>query len=165
MPPTMRFRFGKGAPTGDDVAQAAHFLLAQRGELLAIEHLEQRGYRVVAANFSLPIGRNIRGVIVRAEIDIIAYDQETLCFIEVKTRASDDFVAPQANVDLRKRRQVARAARAYRRMLGLMNASYRYDVVTVIAKPDGSEPRINLLKGFWSEAQLKKRKWQQQYWH
>ena len=119
---------------------------------------------MVAANFSLPIGRNRRNVIVNAEIDVVAYDGPILCFIEVKTRASDDFAPPQANVDLRKRRQISRAALAYRRMLGLIDAAYRYDVVTVVAKPDGSEPRIELLKGFWSDARLKKRRWHEQYW-
>src|SRR5204862_4137863 len=112
--------------------RAEHFELGARGEALAIELLEQKGYRIVAANFSLPIGRNTRDVIVTAEIDIVAYDGPTLCFIEVKTRASDEFAPPQVNVDLRKRRQIARAARGYRRMLGLMNAAYRYDVVTVV---------------------------------
>src|SRR5437588_6914521 len=106
--------------------RARHFELGARGEALAIEHLERFGYRIVAANFSLPIGRNTRDVIVNAEIDVVAYDGRTLCFIEVKTRATDDFAAPQANVDLRKRRQIARAARGYRRMLGLMGAPYRY---------------------------------------
>ena len=143
---------------------AAHFELGRRGEALAIEHLEQAGYRIVAANFSLPIGRNVRDVVVNAEIDVVAYDGPTLCFVEVKTRASDDFAPPEVNVDLRKRRQIARAALAYRRMLGLVNEPYRYDVVTLVAKPDGAEPRIQLLKGFWSDRQLKKRKWQEHYW-
>ena len=98
---------------------APHFELGRRGEEMAIEHLERTGYRIVAANFRLPIGRNTRDAIVNAEIDIVAYDGPTLCFVEVKTRASDEFAAPQANVDLRKRRQIARAARGYRRMLGL----------------------------------------------
>ena len=99
-----------------------------------------------------------------AEIDIVAYDEATLCFIEVKTRASDDFAPPQANVDLRKRRQIARAARGYRRMFGLADAPYRYDVVTVITKPDESHPRIELLKGFWTDEQLRKRHWHEPYW-
>src|SRR3954471_5801617 len=98
--------------------RAPHFALGAHGEALAIEHLEQKGYRIVAANFSLPIGRNTRDVIVNAEIDVVAYDGTTLCFIEVKTRASDKIAAPQANVDLRKRRQITRAARGYRRMFG-----------------------------------------------
>src|SRR2546428_10194607 len=101
---------------------APHFELGQRGETLAIEHLERAGYRIVAANFSVPIGRNTRDVLINAEIDVVAYDGSTLCFIEVKTRGSDEFAAPQANVDLRKRRQIARAARGYRRMFGLIGA-------------------------------------------
>jgi len=120
--------------------------------------LERLGYRIVAANFSLPIGRNTRDVIVNAEIDVVAYDGPILCFIEVKTRVSDDFALPQTNVDLRKRRQIARAARGYRRMMGLAAAPFRYDVVTVIAKPDDVNPRIELLKGFWTDEQLQKMK-------
>ena len=161
----MRFAFTKSKEKANDSAIApTHFDLGRRGEALAVEHLEQNGYHIAAANFSLPIGRNLRDVIVNAEIDVVAYDGPTLCFVEVKTRASDDFARPQVNVDLRKRRQIVRAALAYRRMLGLVDAAYRYDVVTVVAKPDGSEPRIELLKGFWSDEQLKKTKWQKNYW-
>lgn len=146
-------------------ARARHFVLGERGEALAREHLERAGYRIVAANFTLPIGRNTRDVVVNAEIDIVAYDEATLCFIEVKTRASDDFAPPQANVDLRKRRQIARAARGYRKMFGLMDAPYRYDVVTVVTKPGTHLARIELMKGFWSDQQLRKRHWREQpYW-
>ena len=147
---------------------APHFELGRRGEELAIKHLTQQGYRIVAANFNLPIGRNRRDVIVNAEIDIVAYDGPTLCFIEVKARASDEFAPPQVNVDLRKRRQIARAARGYRAMLGLMNAPYRYDVVTIIfgsaAKPDDEEPHIELLKNFWTDEKRRKRSWYDARW-
>jgi putative endonuclease len=144
-------------------ARSPHFALGERGEALALEYLERAGYRIVAANFSLPIGRNTRDVIINAEIDLVAYDGPTLCFIEVKTRASDE-VAPQTNVDLRKRRQVARAARGYRSMFGLLSAPHRYDVVTVIAKHIDAEPRIEILKGFWTDQQLRKRNWHEAYW-
>ncbi len=144
---------------------APHFELGARGETLALEHLDRAGYRIVAANFSLPIGRNTRDVIVTAEIDIVAYDGPTLCFIEVKTRVSDEFAPPQVNVDLRKRRQIARAARAYRRMLGLINEAYRYDVVTVVLPNDAEEnARIELLKNFWTDEKLRKRNWYDARW-
>lgn len=147
---------------------APHFELGRRGEALAIEHLERARYRIVAANFRLPIGRNTRDAMVNAEIDVVAYDGSTLCFVEVKTRASDEIAAPQANVDLRKRRQIARAARGYRRMLGLTDATYRYDVVTVVLPSPGkqivAEPRIELLKNFWTDEKLRKRNWQDTRW-
>ena len=122
--------------------------LGKLGEAYAAAYLEQRGYRLVAANFTLPVGRNLRGVIVNAEIDLVAYDGDTLCFVEVKTRASDWFAPPQVNVDLRKRRQVARAARAYRRLLELESEAYRFDVVTVVL-PDDSTPRIELIRNYF----------------
>ena len=157
----MRARITDREPVLD---RAQHFELGARGEALAIDHLERLGYRIVAANFSLPIGRNTRDAIVIAEIDVVAYDGPILCFVEVKTRVSDDFALPQTNVDLRKRRQIARAARGYRRMMGLTAAPFRYDVVTVIAKPDDVNPRIELLKGFWTDEQLRKKKWHEPYW-
>src|SRR5215213_1722572 len=116
--------------------------LGKLGEAYAAAYLEQAGYRLVAANFTLPVGRNLRDAVVNAEIDLVAYEGETLCFVEVKTRASDWFAPPQVNVDLRKRRQITRAARNYRQMLGIKSEPHRYDVVTVILS---DSPRIELL--------------------
>lgn len=125
--------------------------LGKLGEAYAAAYLEQLGYRLVAANFTLPVGRNLRGAIVTTEIDLVAYDGDTLCFVEVKTRASDWFAPPQVNVDLRKRRQIARAARAYRHMLGIEDQPYRYDVVTVILE---EPPQIELLRNFWTDKSI-----------
>jgi putative endonuclease len=130
--------------------------LGQLGEAYAAAYLEQLGYRLVAANFTIPVGRNLRGAIVKAEIDLVAYDGETLCFVEVKTRSSDWFAPPQVNVNLRKQRQIARAARAYRRLLGLTEQPYRYDVITVVLTD--ASPQIELLRNFWSESSMKKKR-------
>src|SRR6476661_8358293 len=132
--------------------------LGNLGESYAATYLDQLGYRLVAANFTLPVGRNLRGAIINAEIDLVAYDGDTLCFIEVKTRASDWFAPPQVNVDLRKRRQITRAARVYRQMLGVEEQSHRYDVVTVVIGDD-STPQIELLRNFWTDTSLRKRRW------
>ena len=114
----------------------------------------------MAANFTLPVGRNLRSVIVNAEIDLVAYDAATLCFVEVKTRASDWFLPPEANVDLRKQRQITRAARAYRRLFGLEDTPYRFDVVSVVLPAEGDDTtqlQVDLLRNFWTERTLHKR--------
>ncbi len=129
--------------------------LGKLGEDYAAAYLDQLGYQLVAANFTLPVGRNLRGAVVNAEIDLVAYDCDILCFIEVKTRASDWFAPPQVNVDLRKRRQITRAARVYRQMLGI-DEPHRYDVVTVVLS---ETPQIELLRNFWTEESLRKRHW------
>ena len=126
--------------------------LGPLGESYAAAYLEQLGYRLVAANFTLPVGRNRRGTVITAEIDLVAYDGDTLCFVEVKTRASDWFAPPQVNVDLRKRRQIARAARAYRHMLGIEDQPYRYDVLTVILD---DAPQVELLRNFWTDKSIR----------
>lgn len=143
---------------------APHLMLGQQGERLAAKYLERAGYRLVASNFELPIGRNRRGTLISAEIDIVAYERDVLCFVEVKTRRSDWFAAPEANVDLRKQRQITRAARVYRRMFNLASELYRYDVVSVIlplADQSGlpPAPRIELLRSFWTDERFRKRRW------
>ena len=143
---------------------AAHIGLGRRGEEWAVAYLERAGYRIVGSNFALPIGRNARGAIIAAEIDIVAYDGAVLCFIEVKTRASDWFAPPEANVDVHKQRQIARAARVYRRMLDLVDAPYRYDVLSLILPASDVEgPAVasstTLLKNFWSDGKFRKRRW------
>lgn len=133
-----------------------------KGESLAAEYLVREGYRIVMANFTAPIGRNNNGGQVKGEIDIVALDGEVLCFVEVKTRRSDEFAGPLANIDLRKQRVVTRTARVYRRIFAIRDIKYRFDVVTVL-DAENSEPVIELLKGFWTEAKFRKRIWADEF--
>ena len=155
-------------PSSEQSADSSpHLELGRRGEELAAAYLLKLGYRIVAANFSLPVGRNRSGVVINVEIDLVAYEGRTLCFVEVKSRASSWFAPPQANVDRRKQRQIARAARVYRRMFDLAGEPYRYDVVTVVmpaAEDDAREFEIQLLRNYWTEDSLRKRVWSGTYW-
>lgn len=148
------------------VPSPEHLAVGTLGEEIAAAYLQQVGYRIVAANFTVPVGRNRNDAIVNSEIDLVAYDGPTLCFIEVKTRASDWFAAPSTNVDLRKQRQIVRAARAYRRMFGLTNAPYRYDVLSIVlpVETDLNRPDIELRRNFWSERKFRKRRWEERHW-
>lgn len=154
--------------------------LGRRGEELAAAYLQQLGYQIVVANFTVPVGRNRNDAVVNVEIDLVAYEGPVLCFVEVKTRASDWFAAPVANVDLRKQRQVTRAARVYRRMFGLEEERHRFDVVSIVMPAGaagetqedwakGSEERIpglqiDLLRNFWSEEKFRKRRSPRTHW-
>jgi putative endonuclease len=143
-------------------ARASHLALGAYGERLAVEYLRQEGYRIVATNFITPIGYSVAGRQVTGEIDIIAYDESarpyTLAFIEVKTRSSDEIAAPEAAVDVRKQRQITRAARVFRRITDVSNEPYRYDVVSVITKL-GREPEITLRRGYFSEQRFSQSRW------
>jgi putative endonuclease len=146
-----------------------HLKTGQLGEHYAAKYLQELGYRLVASNFKIPVGRNIRGMVVNAEIDIIGYEESTLCFVEVKTRTSDWFMTPEVNVDLRKQRQIIRAARGYRKAFGLLRAKFRYDVVSVVINPteahdDEQSPNIELIRNFWTEDKFRKRSWTSSYY-
>lgn len=132
--------------------------LGSRGERIATAFLDSNGYRLVLANFRVPIGRNKKGVAVTGEIDVVALDGDVVCFVEVKTRTSDAFADPIAAVNAKKQRQITRAARVYRRVFGLGEMQYRFDVVSIVL-PNGEAPRIELLKGYWSESKFRKRVW------
>jgi len=144
-------------------APSSTSLLGTRGETLAAGFLAANGYRLVVSNFKVPVGRNSKGVQVTGEIDLIALDGDTLCFIEVKTRRSDEFVPVIANVDIRKQRQITRATKVYRRIFDVWEMPYRFDVVTILM-PKHADPEIELAKGFWTEAKFHKRSWNNETW-
>jgi putative endonuclease len=133
-------------------------LFGERGERLALAYLLKQNYRVVCANFKTPVGRNRRGAIITGEIDLIGYDESSLCFVEVKTRSSDEFASPVAAVDLRKQRQIIRAARMYRKIFHLQAAKIRYDVVSIVLKKD-TKPEIELFKNYFGESRFEKKFW------
>jgi len=146
--------------------------LGRLGEEFAAAYLYQLGFQLVAANFTVPVGRNRNAAVVNVEIDLVAYDGPILCFVEVKTRTSDWFATPSANVDLRKQRQVTRAARAYRRMFGLLDDPYRFDVVSIVLPEDVARLggmvvkglQIELLRNFWTEEKFRKRQRDEVHW-
>lgn len=111
-------------------------LLGQRGEELAYWLLRRQGYTIVARNYRRPPHRG--------EIDLIAWDQGVLVFIEVKSREQRGAYAAERAVDHDKRRQLMRLARAYARRRALTGA-YRFDVVAVY-QPHGPHPELELLK-------------------
>ena len=137
--------------------------VGQLGEELACRFLMKKHCRLVVANFKVPIGRNSVGAQVTGEIDIIALDEaDVLCFVEVKTRTSDEFAAPIAAVDLRKQRQIIRTARMYRKIFAVQNVKFRYDVVSVVLGSEG-KPKIEHFVNFWNEAKFRKKFWADDY--
>ena len=150
-------------PNGKPVSDRPSISLGEKGEALAADYLIKQGYRLVISNFKVPVGRNSKGVQVTGEIDIIALDGETLCFMEVKTRRSDKFTPVITNVDTRKQRQIIRTAKVYRKIFNIREMAFRYDVVTVLV-PKHAEPTIELTTGFWSESKFRKQSWNREVW-
>jgi len=101
---------------------AAHHLTGRRGEEAAYFYLRTLGYTMVARNFRSPR--------CRGEIDLIGWDADVLCFVEVKTRTTLDVKPGEAAVDRHKRRQVALVARDYLRRYP-PSCQWRFDVVSV----------------------------------
>lgn len=111
-----------------------------RGEADTSAFLEARGYRLIDANVR-PLGGMARG-----ELDLIAWQGDTLVFIEVKTRrtARGRQGTPAEAVDVRKQKQLVALASAYLAYHALDDVPCRFDVVEVIER-DGQPPRFTLI--------------------
>ncbi len=104
------------------------------GEELAARLLKKKGYSLLGRR--LRIGR-------RDEFDLLARDGNQLVFVEVKTRANQNFGRPMAAVDKAKRRHLSRAAVRYLKALKKTPPSFRFDVIEVIGVEGDQQPQIN----------------------
>ena len=97
------------------------YKLGKSGEDVAVEYLKKKRYKIVNKGF-----RFLRG-----EIDIIAYDGDTLVFIEVKTRKSPRFTLPEESVTPAKRKQLRRVAQGYLLLEHIQDVECRFDVLSL----------------------------------
>jgi putative endonuclease len=114
-----------------------HQRTGRRGEEAAYFFLRRLGYVMVARNF-----RSSRR---RGEIDLIGWEQNVLCFIEVKTRTTRDVKPAEAAVDRDKQRGLAAVADEYLRHAAPA-CSWRFDVVSVYYEHQSRKPEIELFR-------------------
>ena len=116
----------------------AHQRTGRQGEEAAYFHLRKLGYTMVARNFRSPR--------CRGEIDLIGWEKDVLCFVEVKTRSTRDVKTGVAAVDRHKRREVAAVVREYLRRLP-PSCQWRFDVVSVYYEHSkGNQPSIEVFR-------------------
>lgn len=114
---------------------AAHNETGKWGEDLAATYLRHKGYVIVERDWKSG----------HRDIDIVALDDDTMVFVEVKTRRNRIFGEPEGAVDYRKLNNLRQAVNYYVKSRHV-NCEIRFDVVTVIGTPDGGEPEINHIK-------------------
>jgi putative endonuclease len=107
-------------------------LLGRTGEDRAADHLAGRGFRILERNYSAPYG----------EIDLIALDGDTVVFVEVKTRTTDAYGAPELAVDRRKQEHMVKAALGYLKRRNLHQMPCRFDVVAISGMDGGTVQHI-----------------------
>ncbi len=110
--------------------------LGRESELLARRLLVDQGYMIEQANVRYPVG----------EIDLIARDGDTLCFIEVRSVSSDAWGGALATVTRPKQQRILRAVQWYLQRLPELPSAVRFDIVAVTWQADGP-PRAELVRG------------------
>jgi len=116
----------RGEVGGLATGLAPHLATGLRGEEVALFQLRRQGYTIVARRWTSPKARG--------DVDLIGWQGEWLCFIEVKTRTGRDRVPAEFAVDAAKQETLRRLARAY--LKGLpeerrRSIPVRFDVVSV----------------------------------
>ncbi len=110
--------------------------LCKKGEALAGKILKKSGYKILKRNYVSKFG----------EIDIVAYDRGTICFVEVKTRQSESYGPPELAVTKEKRKRIIRTALNYLSINHIEDTDCRFDVVSILYKEDDNKPDIELLE-------------------
>ena len=121
--------------------KAEHLKTGRRGEEEAYFYLRRLGYIIVARNFRSPRRRG--------EIDLIGWEKDVLCFIEVKTRTSRAVMPAEAAVDEAKRRELVAVAREYLRRVPGKPAA-RFDILSIYLERGSGAPDITLFKSAFS---------------
>jgi len=106
------------------------------GERAAARDIRKNGGRVVARNWRCK----------RGEVDLVVIEGDTLAFVEVKTRASDDCARPVESVNRAKRRKLEALAEEFCRRRRIEPSAVRFDVVEVIGR---ERPQINWMRAVW----------------
>ena len=105
-----------------------------KGEILAEKFLKNKGYIILEKNFRCKLG----------EIDIIAKDNDYICFIEVKSRTTLIFGTPKESVTKTKQNKIIRVANYFILKNHLEKYNFRFDVVEVFF--DNNNSKITLIK-------------------
>jgi putative endonuclease len=113
---------GKIKETFSGKSQPEHLRRGELGERAAKKFLQKAGLKFLTANFRSEHG----------EIDLIFRDGDCLCFVEVKTRSSEDWTRPAAAVDARKRKLLSQTSLDYLRLLKNPPVKFRFDIVEVL---------------------------------
>ena len=126
--------------------RAAHLDTGARGERAAFFWLRRRGFIVVA--------RSWRSARAPGDLDLIAWDGNELCFVEVKTRTTRAVAPAEMAVDRDKRRTLRRLARHYLRQLPKRDVPTRFDILSIYFEPN-QPPAFEHFPGAfgWVEAQ------------
>ena len=98
--------------------------LGRKGEDYAHRYLRRAGFTILARNYRPGGGE--------AEVDIVARDGDIVVFVDVKSRRSSEFGAPDRAIDTTKQRNITRAARSYATKAGIPWNQVRFDTVSVV---------------------------------
>ena len=117
---------------------ATHNELGALGEQIALEYLLEKGYQILEKNW----------VCGHKEVDIIAKDDDTIVFVEVKTRQSTFLVEPEIAVDVYKQRHLIWAANSYVNRYQY-DMDVRFDIISIVVDRNNEKRIEHIIDAFY----------------
>lgn len=110
-----------------------NILLGSKGETIATKYLSSRGYEILERNFKKRYG----------DIDIVAQIGDTMVFVEVKTRTSDEYGGGEEAINRAKIYRLIKAAQYYKHVKNLADIPMRIDLISIYLDYGGETYKIN----------------------
>lgn len=118
--------------------EAPHLITGRRGERAAFFYLRRLGFVVAARGWRTPRARG--------DLDLIAWEKDVLCFVEVKTLTTRGVAPAEAAVDAEKKRILRKMAHYYMRQLPTRDVPVRFDILSIYFE-DGKSADFELFRG------------------
>ncbi len=119
---------------------AGHNNLGRKGEELAKQYLENAGYEILDENWRFQ----------KAEVDLIAYHNKTIIFVEVKTRTGNAFGEPEDFVDVAKQKLLISAADEFIELMDFKGEA-RFDIIAILFNKLGNHRLNHIQDAFWPD--------------
>ena len=116
--------------------------LGDKGELAAERLLLKMGLIILHRGYNDGIG----------ELDLVAVDEETIVFVEVKTRSSDHAGMPVEAVDAEKQHRISKTALSYLKHFDLLGHRVRFDVISVLWPDKSRSPTFEHIENAFETA-------------
>ncbi|MDR8394186.1 YraN family protein [Aliifodinibius sp. S!AR15-10] len=113
--------------------------IGHEGEELAASYLESKEYTILERNYFFE----------HAEVDIVAYDEKQIVFVEVKYRSDTDFGEPEDSISEEKQKNIFKAAEAWLYERKMDGSPVRFDVISIVQREEEAPQFKHFENAFW----------------
>lgn len=115
--------------------KSSNLEIGRWGETISRRYLQSKGYKIIEQNYRTRY----------AEIDLVAWDRKTLVFVEIRTKAVENFGSPEESFNRDKIARLVRSAQVYAAMNDYSKGC-RIDAICIVLKQNREIKRLTHYK-------------------